>query len=108
MERASRQRALYGSVCGCPKASKTGGHETLWAPPPAGGASTQMPQIGNRMSHDATTLEPHTELSARRPRRLGVNGRLYRLRGACGDFGLFDSGRVDGAIGIFELCAFQI
>ena len=29
-------------------------------------------------------------------------------RGAYGDFGLFDSGLVDGAIEIFELCAFQI
>ena len=29
-------------------------------------------------------------------------------RGGYGDFGLFDSGLVDGAIEIFELCAFQI
>ena len=29
-------------------------------------------------------------------------------RGGYGDFGLFDSGLVDGAIAIFELCAFQI
>ena len=29
-------------------------------------------------------------------------------RGRYGDFGLFDSGLVDGAFGICELCAFQI
>ena len=39
---------------------------------------------------------------------LGKPAEIFLLRGGYGDFGLFDSGLVDGAIEIFELCAFQI
>ena len=40
--------------------------------------------------------------------RAALSPRAGVRRGGYGDFGLFDSGLVDGAIEIFELCAFQI